>query len=323
MSKFIKILLNVTASILVLSIATGCTGGSNESSKDDISSVVSSVSSESSSTVSSEESKGDPNAPKSLKVLSIGHSYSLNSTMYLWEIAHDAGVEEIELGVLYIAGCPIDKHWTNIENKNNAYVYYKNVNGTWNTFKDTSVDTAIADNDWDIVTLQQAPLNSAMPETFVNLNNVVNYVKNKLPNAKLIWHLTWAHQGDHYTKDYETYFDCDQMKMYNGIINTYISKVMPVSDFEGVIPTGTVIQNLRTSFLGDTLTRDGYHLSEGYGCYAAGLTWYATLCKGDVDAIEWYPKGYPELKTDAKLIRQAVKDALAEPLIITQQATSR
>ena len=323
MSKLTKILLNVMVIIMVLSMAAGCTGGSNDSSKDEVSSVASTISSENSSTVSSEESKGDPNAPKSLKVLSNGHSYSRNSMMYLWDIAHDAGVEEIELGIVYIAGCPIDKHWDNIENDADAYVYFKNTNGTWNSFNDTSIATAIADNDWDIVTLQQGPSESGRKDTFGNLNNLISYVKNKLPNARLFWHLTWANQGDYYSKAYETYFDCDQMKMYNGIIDTYISEVMPIKDFEATIPSGTVIQNLRTSFLGDTLTRDGYHLNESYGCYAAGLTWYATLCKGDVDAIKWYPEEYPELNTDAKLIRQAVKDAMAEPLTITQQAASR
>ncbi len=40
------------------------------------------------------------------------------------------------------------------------------------------------------------------------------------------------------------------------------------------LPTaGTAIQNLRTSYMGDTLTRDGYHLEVNTGRYTVSMTW--------------------------------------------------
>ncbi len=319
--KKLKISVFLMAVVLMFTgVFAGCNGGENNgvTSSLDEASAVDTASNE--SVVSTpKEPKGDPNAPKSLKVLSIGHSYSIDAMQYLWEIANDAGVEEIKLGILYYAGCPLDRHWQYISEDIVGYEYHKNVAGTWVKYKDTSAQTAIEDEKWDIVTLQQGPSESGIESTFGNLENIISYVKNQLPEAKLFWHLTWANQSDYRSQLFETNYGCDQMKMYNAIISTYASRVMPIKDFEAVIPCGTVIQNLRTSYLGDTLTRDGYHLSHSYGCYAAGLTWYAALCNGNVDAITWYPENFPELKSEAVLIRQSVKDAIDDPFVISQQ----
>lgn len=38
-----------------------------------------------------------------------------------------------------------------------------------------------------------------------------------------------------------------------------------------IIPTGTAIQNARTSFVGDHMNRDGYHLDLKIGRYTAAL----------------------------------------------------
>jgi len=50
------------------------------------------------------------------------------------------------------------------------------------------------------------------------------------------------------------------MTMYKAIISATKTKILTNSNFTKVIPNGTAIQNMRTSFVGDTLTRDGYHL---------------------------------------------------------------
>ena len=43
-----------------------------------------------------------------------------------------------------------------------------------------------------------------------------------------------------------------------------------------IIPSGTAIQNARTSVLGDTFNRDGSHLNK-IGKYTAACTWYEAL----------------------------------------------
>jgi hypothetical protein len=67
--------------------------------------------------------------PKSLKILAIGNSFSIDAMQYLYQIAEDAGVEEIVLGNLYIGGCSLSTHLDNSLHGNPHYDYYKNVDG--------------------------------------------------------------------------------------------------------------------------------------------------------------------------------------------------
>ena len=80
---------------------------------------------------------------------------------------------------------------------------------------------------------------------------------------------------------------------------------------------------MRTSYIGDIMTRDGNHLSYSHGRYTAAMTWFAALTGGDPDAITWVPTKYPELKNDLPIIRQAVKDAVKNPLLITEESEIR
>ena len=59
--------------------------------------------------------------------------------------------------------------------------------------------------------------------------------------------------------------------MYNAIIETTQSFILPNSQFSMIVPVGTAIQNARTSYLGDNLNRDGTHLDYGIGRYIAAL----------------------------------------------------
>ena len=77
--------------------------------------------------------KPQPEAPakKSISVLTIGNSFSVDGMEYLYQILKEDGVEEIVLGNLYIGGCSLATHAGNFAGNNAAYTYYKNTTGTW------------------------------------------------------------------------------------------------------------------------------------------------------------------------------------------------
>ena len=77
--------------------------------------------------------------------------------------------------------------------------------------------------------------------------------------------------------------------MYSAIVSAVESKILTNTAISGIIPSGTAIQNLRTSPLGDTLTRDGFHLSYGIGRYIAALTFFKSLTGIDIDNVKWTP----------------------------------
>ena len=257
-------------------------------------------------------------ATKTLKVLAVGNSFSVDGMEYLWHIATDAGCENVILGNLYIGGCSLDMHWSNIKSDAAKYIYYKNTDGKWTETENTPISHAIADEDWDFVPLQQVSAKSGLPQSYGNAENVISYIASKLPNARFFWQMTWAYQHDAYTSNFKAY-DRDQLKMYKAIVDTFKTEIQPNENIDGVIPAGTAIQNLRTTHIGDTLTRDGHHLSLDFGRFTASFAWYAALTGGDVEAVDWYPEEYPKIGEDLKFVQSSVKDAVKNPFEITEQ----
>ena len=256
-------------------------------------------------------------ATKTLKVLAIGNSFSSDATEYLWDIAKSGGVEKIIIGNLYIGGCTLATHWANINANNGAYTYYKNTSGKWSSTSSATVEKALKDEEWDIVTVQQASGSSGVESSYSPLAKILNYVATNEPNADIYWHHTWAYQGNSTHSSFPTY-GSDQMKMYDMILKALNSKVKTQESIVGIIPSGTAVQNLRSSYIGDTITRDGYHMSYDYGRYTVALTWFAYLTGGDIDKVDWLPADYKALLTPhLPAIREAVKGALATPEAVT------
>ena len=76
-------------------------------------------------------------------------------------------------------------------------------------------------------------------------------------------------------------YDQNQMKMYTSIVNA-VKKAANLVGIKKIIPSGTAIQNARTSFIGDHMNRDGYHLDLTIGRYTAACTWFEALTHQNV-----------------------------------------
>ncbi len=257
-------------------------------------------------------------ATKKIKVLAIGNSFSSDATEYLWNIAKDGGVTTIVIGNLYIGGCSLDKHADKIKNAAADYTYYKNTDGTWTKTASTSVQTALKDEAWDIITVQQSSPVSGVPSSYSNLTYILNFLKEKEPNAKIYFHMTWAFQKDSTHSGFPTY-GRNQTKMYNAIQSTLDSEVKTKKSISGIVPVGTAIQNLRSSYVGDILTRDGYHLSYDFGRYTAALTWFAYFTGASPSKVDWVPSNYKALlSSNLPVIQEAVSNAIKTPYSVTK-----
>ena len=80
------------------------------------------------------------------------------------------------------------------------------------------------------------------------------------------------------------------MKMYRAIVRAS-GQAMRTEPIALLIPSGTAIQNARTSSYGDTMNRDGFHLDLLYGRYTAACTWFAVLFRRKVEGNPYAPKG--------------------------------
>ena len=268
---------------------------------------------------------GEPEGPlpeqnNAISVLAIGNSFSVDGMEYLYDILKAAGEEKVFLGNLYISGCTLETHDGHFKADDAAYTYYTNSTGTWNKATAYKPLAALEEREWDIITLQQASGISGKGDTFdPYLTDLVSIVKEKCPDAKLYWHMTWAYQGNSTHSAFPNY-GSDQMTMYNAIVNAVRQKVLTKEEFVKVIPSGTAIQNLRTSLYGDTVTRDGYHLSYDVGRLTAALTWAGIICGADPQRIDWHPTQYVYSETQLDAIREAAANAVRSPYTITESS---
>lgn len=316
----LKIIISFTLIIATLLFAVACKGNLPDDTQ--VTEPVTESSNETSDTqASSETTKPAPEeikVPESIKILAIGNSYSDDAMAYLWDILRDAGCKEVIVANLYIGGCTLDKHYSNIQNNTAAYTYKKNSNGSFVNTKDSTIFKGLNDEKWDYITLQQGSAVSGLLDTYSHLDDIINTVKTTNPQATLYWHMTWAYQQGLAHSDFGNYNN-DQMTMYSAIINVVNKKIVPNSNFTGIIPSGTTIQNMRTSYLGDTFARDQYHhMTRDYGRYSVGLTWAATILgEGVLDKIDWVPTSYSYVSSHLNLIKDSIRDALKTPLSIT------
>ncbi len=264
--------------------------------------------------VTLENFTGEPVEDDTLKVLAIGNSFSIDGMEYVYQIAQDMGVEKIKLGNLYIGGCTLNTHYNNLQSNSSAYTYYVNSNGTWVANQNYSLKAAVESDDWDVITFQQASGFSGIADSYDVLPELIAGVKNMCPTAKFGWHMTWAYQGDSTHADFSKYNN-DQNTMYQAIVSAVQNKILTNADIDFIIPSGTAIQNARTSYLGDRLTRDGYHLSYDMGRFIAGIVWAEALTGLDASNMTYRPDGVSQ-EVMALCIENA-KNAAANPYAIT------
>lgn len=251
-----------------------------------------------------------------LKILTIGNSFSVDSMEYVYGIAKATGVSMVELGNLYYGSCTLETHLNKALTDDREYTFYTCEDSSgWVANKERSLKYAVQYNDWDFISFQQGSLASGKAETYDYLEDLIEFVKPLCSNENVQfgWHMTWAYQGDsnRYPQRYE-----NQTAMYELITGAVQSKVLPREDMSFVIPNGTSIQNARTSYVGDTLTRDGHHLSYDKGRFIASVTTVAALVGIDYENID-----LSEVFDDEKFVQLALesaKNAVLAPFSVTQ-----
>ena len=253
----------------------------------------------------------------SIKILAIGNSFSVDAMEYLYQILADLGYEDITLGNLYVAGCSLERHAYNLDSSRAEYTYYRNTTGEWNSTSSQTPFVALRAGDWDYITLQQASPSSGLANTYdPYLDKIIDYVQEYCPQSKIVWHMTWAYQSDSTHSGFASY-SSDQMTMYNAILDAVNKKVLTKPEISSVIPSGTAVQNMRTSYVGDILTRDGYHMSYDKGRLLTAMTYAKALTGRDLSLVNYTPEKYTYTPALIMAMKEAVNNAVASPYEVT------
>lgn len=286
-------------------------------------------------TTGNTEPEKDPNAPlcdgKTLKILAITSSFGLNTTQLLYDVAMAEGATEVIVGRLYISGCTLEMHCGNAKTNNNAYRYTKitSADGVWKTMENVSLSQGLNDEAWDIIFTQQGAAQAGQPNTYGNyVEELMAYIKEtkKTPTKGYVWNVLWAYQQDTDQTVYHTVFGGDQMFMYEENLRAAKEKIMPLNIFDRLIPSGTAIQNARTSYFGDTLTKDTYHLNNLGRVIVAYNLWSVLTGKEitevNIGAVNSYDLPDPVELTDEDrlVVMESVNNAIKNPWEVTQSA---
>lgn len=253
---------------------------------------------------------------KTVRILAIGNSFSQDAVeQYLHELAEAEGISTI-IGNMFIGGCSLERHVKNARDNAPAYAYREiGTDGKKREKGKMSLETVLADEDWDYVSLQQASPFSGMYETYeASLPELIEYVKARLPKkTKLMLHQTWAYASTSRHSGFKNY-NCNQLTMYQAIADA-VKKAAKANKIKIVIPSGTAIQNARTSFIGDHLNRDGYHLDVKIGRYTAACTWFERIFKHNVVGNPYTPEGLDEARK--AVAQKAAHAAVKHPYKVT------
>ncbi len=267
-------------------------------------------------------------ADRTLKILAIGNSFTNDTMRFVGKIAESAGYQ-VTVGVLWKSSVSLASHARYLESDEPVYQYdrftresdYERV-----IQEEVSASTALQD-DWDLIFLQQMSHVSGVPSSYYDedgvsyLTQMTEIIRSQCtnPDVSFSWLMGWAYAQDYDNSNFERY-DNDQMTMFQAIADTVQNTVWATGEFESVIPVGTAIQNIRSSYIGDHLNRDGRHLTYSMGRYAAGLT-VAAAIGIDLSYVTYRPTGSTNVNDlHLPMLRETISSAVLDPFVVSASA---
>jgi hypothetical protein len=216
-----------------------------------------------------------------LKILSIGNSFSRDSLSYVPIIMAQMGLK-VEIGILYHSSCSLQMHWENRATANYyVFDYFKQSDGKWKQENNKSLSYGLGFDDWDVVLLQQNSGNAYDYATVQPyLNDLIGLVSASLTRVTFGWILThaWATGYSGYTSKGITQTE------YVEDTKAVAKSVMENSACQLLLPYGIAIDLARKdstlSAIGDDLCyTDKVHLLEGIACQTAAYANATAIAK--------------------------------------------
>ena len=211
-----------------------------------------------------------------------------------------------------------------------------------------TMEFGITRHDWDIIVTQAGVFEAANAvdsqypiQMEQDIKAIFDYVLSKdiepASKPKFGWNITWTCPSDNMLNDsyrghlYNNFADADAM--YEAIVATAKDVAVPSYAFDYVFPSGTALQNARSSaFEPKDLYRDTIHAND-YGRLIVAYTWYCTLTGKDINSCQFAPinskvlldtlmlstgKQFEMTEQQKTILIESVSNALANPYQMTQ-----
>ncbi len=262
------------------------------------------------------------NRQDTLRLFLIGNSFSQNATRYLPQLAEE-GNYPLVIGRAELGGCSLQRHWELAE------LAEKNPDDRkGKPYKDKSLRELLSDGKWHVVTLQQNSMNSGDVSTYrPYAENLYNFIKSIQPEAKVVFHQTWAYRSDSrdFSRIAENKFAKSDREMweksraaYHTIATELGIDIIPVGDAfwkvssqkkrgynadpgfdetRAVYPELPLQKNsLHRGYFWNSdkkLGFDSHHAGEA-GCFLGSLVWYTYLFGDSPSRLKFVPEKVPD-----------------------------
>lgn len=262
------------------------------------------------------EIKVEKSENAAIRILAIGNGFSEDAVEhYLFNLAKQAGIK-IVIGDLYLKDASLEMHYQNVIDNKDAYqLRLIDQFGNKSNTSNVSIKDVIISEDWDYISVQQVVAESGQPQTYTVpfpklLDSLKNFATN--PQVKYIFHQTWAYEQSSVETGFANY-NSDQMTMFNAIVDA-VGKAVDLAPVDVIVPSGTAIQNGRTSIIGDHFCRDGVHLN-AMGQYTAACAWFEALFQKNVIGNKYIPANLSDY--NGEIAQHAAHAAITNPKIVT------
>ena len=241
-----------------------------------------------------------------MNILSIGNSFSTDAQRYLHRIAKADGIE-INTFNLFIGGCSLSHHYRNMLSGERTYDL--EINGESTGFR-VSLEEALLNRDWDIITIQQVSNEAPYYDTYQPyLDSIIEFVRKCVPKAKIVMHQTWAYEEGSYRLNTELGYTHHQ-EMFRDIEKAY-SKAAEAINADFIIPSGALFQKLIQNGI-QKVHRDTFHAGFGLGRYALGLLWYSSITGRGVKSNTFCKFDEPITPEHIEIAKKCADELLAE-----------
>jgi hypothetical protein len=291
-------------------------------------------------------SGGIPEDPATLRILFIGNSFTKDAVEHLPGMVAAADITDLKMAHMYYGGRTIPEY-NNGYATTSDYTCYRYTPGTaaWSTHTGYTIRQIVEEGPWDIVSIQEHTGNACAWNWTASeksaIEGLIAKIKaNQATSPKFVYIMSQAYgdptlpmiaafTGNTAKNVIINNFGSNQTLMFNTIVEQ-AKKVLAETEVEKIIPTGTVLQNLRATPLNTPmdLTRDSYHMDYGLARYAAACAVFESIITPEYgknldgntyrySSNNTTPGSYstPVTDTNVPIALQAARDALANPWI--------
>jgi hypothetical protein len=258
---------------------------------------------------------------KPLRLFIIGNSFSGNAAKFLPELSKEGG-HELIIGRAELGGCSLQRHWDHA-----AAAEANPEDEKGKPYKGKSLKMLLSEGTWDVVTLQQYSMLSGDVDTYQPYaSKLYEYIKKLQPNARIVFHQTWAYRSDAdgYGQVAKGKLAQSEQEMweksraaYRRIADELNTVVIPVGDafwtmssdpkwsykkdktfdfanpVKPNVPDQTNSLHVGYRWTDDKLTFDSHHANDS-GCFLGSLVWYGFLFDESPAKLAFVPAQVPQ-----------------------------